>query len=173
MNRFDRIKEIYGSLDRRQRIAALTVLLGISGLTMIILGGGNENEQTEEIPQYSSEENVWTDYCGETERRLEGILAAIDGVGDVDVMITVSSSEEYIYAQAENTDESSKKLEYVTVRTDSGEEALLKKVNSPVITGVAVVCEGGRGDKVREEIYRTVTAILGISPGRIYVAPME
>jgi stage III sporulation protein AG len=88
-------------------------------------------------------------------------------------MISFSSTEEYIYAQAEKINGEKTENEYVTVRTDNGEEALLKQINTPEITGVAVVCGGGRSDRVREEIYRTVTAVLGIPAGRIYVAAME
>ena len=169
----DKLKELYGRLTGSRKAMTIAAALGIVGMIMILFSGGKEDDiQKESVPE-ATEESVWTDYCANTERRLEELLSAIDGVGEVKVMITVSSTEEYIYAQAESVNGDKKENEYVTVRTEKGEEALLKQVNTPVITGVAAVCEGGKSDRVREEIYRTVTAVLDISPSRIYVTAME
>ncbi|MGN0638688.1 MAG: hypothetical protein ACI4J0_09990 [Huintestinicola sp.] len=173
MEILDKLKGIYGRLTGSKKVMTVAAVLGIAGMMMILFCGGNEDEtQKESVPE-TPEESIWTDYCPQTERRLEELLSAIDGVGEVKVMITVSSTEEYIYAQAESVNGDKKEHEYVTVRTENGEEALLKQVNTPVITGVAAVCEGGRSDRVREEIYRTLTAVLDIPPSRIYVAAME
>lgn len=173
MQLINRLREICGNLTRSRKAMTAAAALGIAGMIMILFSGGKEDEKKTEIPVSSAEESVWTDYCADTERRLEEILSAIDGVGAVDVMITVSSTEEYIYAQAENVSGEKMQNEYVTVKTDKGEEALVRKVNTPVITGVAAVCEGGRSDRVKEEVYRTVTAVLGIPSSRVYVTAME
>lgn len=169
----DKLKELYGRLTGSRKAMTIAAVLGIVGMIMILLSGGKEDEIPKESVPETPEESVWTDYCADTERRLEELLSAIDGVGEVKVMITVSSTEEYIYAQAESVNGDKKENEYVTVRTEKGEEALLKQVNTPVITGVAAVCDGGKSDRVREEIYRTLTAVLDISPSRIYVTAME
>ncbi|MGN1105941.1 MAG: hypothetical protein ACI4RH_04760 [Huintestinicola sp.] len=169
----DKLKELYGRLTGSRKAMTIAAVLGIVGMIMILLSGGKEDEIPKESVPETPEESVWTDYCADTERRLEELLSAIDGVGEVKVMITVSSTEEYIYAQAESVNGDKKENEYVTVRTEKGEEALLKQVNTPVITGVAAVCDGGKSDRVREEIYRTLTAVLDIPPSRIYVTAME
>ncbi|MBQ5332366.1 MAG: hypothetical protein J6K92_03785 [Oscillospiraceae bacterium] len=173
MQIINRLRDIYYKLTKSKKAMTAAAALGIAGMVMILLSGGKEDENQTEIPASTAEESVWTDYCNNTEQRLEEILSAIDGVGAVEVMITVSSTEEYIYAQAENVSGDKIQSEYVTVRTENGEEALVRKVNTPVITGVAAVCEGGRSDRVKEEIYRTVTAVLGIPSSRIYVTAME
>ncbi|MCI7768268.1 MAG: hypothetical protein MSJ26_09880 [Oscillospiraceae bacterium] len=173
MQLINRLRGIYDKLTKSKKAMTAAAALGIAGMVMILLSGGKEDEKKTEIPVCSEEESVWTDYCSDTERRLEEILSAIDGVGAVEVMITVSSTEEYIYAQAENVSGDKMQNEYVTVKTDKGEEALVRKVNTPVITGVATVCEGGRSDRVKEEIYRTVTAVLGIPSSKVYVTAME
>ena len=59
------------------------------------------------------------------------------------------------------------------MKKDKNEEALVRKINAPSITGVVAVCEGGDSDRVREEIYRTITAALGIPSNRVYVTCME
>lgn len=173
MNIPDRLKEFYSRLTGSKKAMTAAAAVGIAGMLMILFFGGNENEEPKETIVTEPAANVWTDYCSDTERRLEELLSAIDGVGDVKVMISFSSTEEYIYAQAEKINGEKTENEYVTVRNGNSEEALLRQVNTPAITGVAVVCGGGKSDRVREEIYRTVTAVLGIPAGRIYVAAME
>ena len=173
MNIPDRLKEFYSKLTGSRKAMTAAAAVGIAGMLMILFFGGNENEESKETIVTEPASNVWTDYSSDTERRLEELLSAIDGVGDVKVMISFSSTEEYIYAQAEKINGEKSENEYVTVRNGNSEEALLRQVNTPDITGVAVVCGGGKSDRVREEIYRTVTAVLGIPAGRIYVAAME
>lgn len=173
MNIPDRLKEFYSRLTGSRKTMTAAAAVGIAGMLMILFWGGNENEESKETIVTEPASNVWTDYSSDTERRLEELLSAIDGVGDVKVMISFSSTEEYIYAQAEKINGEKTENEYVTVRNGNSEEALLRQVNTPDITGVAVVCGGGKSDRVREEIYRTVTAVLGIPAGRIYVAAME
>ena len=173
MNIPDRLKEFYSKLTGSRKAMTAAAAVGIAGMLMILFFGGNENEESKETIVTEPASNVWTDYSSDTERRLEELLSAIDGVGDVKVMISFSSTEEYIYAQAEKINGEKTENEYVTVRNGNSEEALLRQVNTPDITGVAVVCGGGKSDRVREEIYRTVTAVLGIPAGRIYVAAME
>lgn len=173
MNIPDRLKEFYSRLTGSRKAMTAAAAVGIAGMLMILFFGGNENEEPNETIVTEPTANVWTDYSSDTERRLEELLSAIDGVGDVKVMISFSSTEEYIYAQAEKINGEKTENEYVTVRNGNSEEALLRQVNTPDITGVAVVCGGGKSDRVREEIYRTVTAVLGIPAGRIYVAAME
>ena len=173
MNIPDRLKELYSRLTGSRKAMTAAAAVGVAGMLMILFFGGSRNEEPKENIVTEPASNVWTDYRSDTERRLEELLSAIDGVGDVKVMISFSSTEEYIYAQAEKVNGEKTESEYVTVRNGNSEEALLKQVSTPAITGVAVVCGGGKSDRVREEIYRTVTAVLGIPAGRIYVAAME
>lgn len=168
----DKIKQLVSRLHSDKRAAYLAAAAGIIGLLMILFSGGNKNEETAIV----TEENTaygWEGYCRSTEERLEAILSAIDGAGKVKVMISVSSTEEYVYAQSGSIDSDREEFDFVTVKKDKNEEALVRKINAPSITGVVAVCEGGDSDRVREEIYRTITAALGIPSNRVYVACME
>ena len=68
------------------------LLIGIA--PMLKTGGGKPKAQQEPVP--SAEE-----YAAALEHRLEGILGKIDGVGEVEVMITVKSGYTYTYAMTE------------------------------------------------------------------------
>ena len=169
----EKIKELYTRLISSRKAMTAAAALGILGMLMILFGGGEKKiEETEEDIR-SQTGTDWSGYCRETEERLENILSAIDGVGEVRVMVTVSSTEEYIYAEAEKISSDKAEREIAAVKADKGEEALVKKVNVPQITGVVAVCSGGNSDRVREDVYRAVTAALGISSSRVYVAAME
>lgn len=46
---------------------------------------------------------------------------------------------------------------------------MIIKLIQPKIRGVAVVCEGGGSDAVRQEITQAITAVLDISASRVYI----
>ena len=166
------IRELVRKLLSSKKAMTAAAALGIMGMLMILFSGGDKTEntvQTQDVPESAS----WSDYSTQTEERLETILSAIDGVGRVKVMVTVSSTEEYVYAEAEKLGADREERDYVTVKGSGGEEALVRKINVPVITGVVAVCDGGNSDKVREDVYRAVTAALGIPSNRVYVTAME
>ncbi len=166
-NIIERLRLITGS--RRTMTAAAA--LGILGMIMILFSGGNS--ENEEAAENTAEFSAWTDYCSETEMRLEGILSTIDGVGKTKVMVTTGSSEEYIYAVGESASGGREEYEHVILKKGSSEEALVETVRTPVITGVIVVCEGGASDRVCEDVYRAVTASLGIPSTKVHVAQMK
>lgn len=50
---------------------------------------------------------------------------------------------------------------------------MIIKLIQPKIRGVAVVCEGGGSDAVRQEITQAITAVLDISASRVYITKMS
>lgn len=178
----DRIKTELTELMRRltgsKRAMTIAAGLGILGMLLILFSGGSDDAPAQKIEtdvRTDSASNVsqWTDYKTAAEQELAGILSAIDGVGKVQVMITVSGSEEYVYAESVNSAAEREEREYVILKNGSAEEALVQSVKAPVIKGVVVVCEGADSDRVRERVYRAVTAALQIPTTLIYVAPMD
>ena len=116
-------------------------------------------------------------YVQDTELRLKEILEKIEGVGKAEVMVTVSGTEEYIYAQEEkvkdNEKDHSSENQYVLIGSGSRKEALLKKVVNPQISGVVIICEGGDSNIVKEKVYNSVSAAFDISSNQIYVAKLR
>lgn len=153
----------------------LIIILGLAGMLLILFSeifSDNENE-TEKINSMEEDSN-FENYAEDMEKQLENILEKIDGVGKTKVMITVESTEEYIYAQQEKTKQGendiSNENEYVIIGSGSEKEALLKKIVSPKISGVVIICEGGDSNIVKEKVYNTVSAVFNISSQRIFVA---
>ena len=83
MNIPDRLKEFYSRLTGSKKAMTAAAAVGIAGMLMILFWGGNENEKPKETIVTEPASNVWTDYSSDTEQRLEELLSAIDGVGDV------------------------------------------------------------------------------------------
>ena len=76
-------------------------------------------------------------------------------------------------SNGERTTESSRDESVVLVDGDSGDTGLLVQTIAPMIRGVAVVCEGGGSAAVKREVTETVSAALGLSREKIYVAKMK
>ena len=121
-------------------------------------------------------------YTENLEARLEEIISSIDGAGKTNVMITLETGEENVFAkqtktQREGNNDKSKEsdeYEYVIIKSaTSKEEGLLIEVGQPEIRGVAVVCEGAENLKVKESIISTVTSVLDIKTNKISISKMK
>ncbi|MCH5350175.1 MAG: hypothetical protein J1E40_12680 [Oscillospiraceae bacterium] len=112
-------------------------------------------------------------YANATQERLRVILTEIEGVGKAEVMLTITSTEEYVYAETIKRGASQAENGYVIIDKGSQKEALVKKINNPAISGVVIVCEGGDDPRVCEKVYKAVATALDISTSKIYVAEMK
>ncbi|MGN0620693.1 MAG: hypothetical protein ACI4I9_02395 [Porcipelethomonas sp.] len=170
-----RAEQLFGRL-RGIKGTKFIVFLGIAGIAAIFLSdilfsGEKENKNsTDEITDTGGYEA----YVSETESRLCDMLEKIDGVGKADVMLTVSGTEEYIYAEEEKTnidsERTAKEKKYVVIGGGSGKEALLRKIENPEISGVVIVCEGGDSNIVKEKVINAVSAAFDLSSKKIFVA---
>lgn len=120
------------------------------------------------------------------EQRLEEILSHVDGVGQVEVMIVLKSSEEKVwrvdrdtsYSITQETDQNggSRRVESQEVTENtilSGqtrkEEPLLAKEMKPEISGVIISAEGGKSPQVQAEISAAVEALFDVPSHKIKV----
>ena len=96
-------------------------------------------------------------------------------------MLTVESTEEYVYAEevkqskTGGVDNKSQQNEnkLVLIEQNGQKEALVQQIKKPTVSGVVVVCEGGGNATVCENIYKTVSTALGIPISNIYVAKIK
>ena len=149
-----------------------------AGLLMIILILVSDFNKEEEKERSDADVNVLSFtsaelYADETEKRLCETLTEIEGVGKAKVMLTITSTEEYVYAESVKSGTSQTENSYVIIDKGSQKEALVKKINNPAISGVLIVCEGGDDPKVCERIYNAVSTALNIPTNKIYVAEMK
>lgn len=154
--------------------------LGLAGILIIFLSeystGGEKKSAGDEADGVCSAE-----YCEYLEDKVTQIVESIEGAGKARVMITISETEEYIYATNEkdvrkNTEKSNdinNQSDYVIIDKNSDDGGLLLKTIEPKVRGVAVVCEGGNDTKVQEQIYSAVGAVLNVSISRISISKLS
>ena len=172
------MKKVRKLLSKEQRYK-LVIFIGLLGIALIFISdiiSDPDKDTSSDIVTVQSTEDP-DKYSADIENRLEKVLATVSGVGQCDVMVTVSSTTEYIYAEnvTGSTDnngednEQSYKKEIVFIEQNGEKEALVRKTVRPQISGVMIVCEGGGDVKVKERIIRAVSTLLGVSSDKICV----
>ena len=115
-------------------------------------------------------------------RELEEILGAMNGVGQVKVMLTVDSDGERQLAQDTQLSYSgdtaapedySRRSETVRLDGSGGDEAVVVRRTYPTYRGALVVCQGGGNAEVRLAVTEAVTALTGLSADRVAVAKWQ
>ncbi len=130
-----------------------------------------------------------SDYVEELEERLSGILSKMSGVGQVEVMITLSASEELVVEKdtpvnrSSTNENDSSGGSRVIAQTD-GEEATVYRTNGsesepyviktlyPKVEGVVVVAEGAGNGTVNKSIVDMVQVLFDLDAHKVKVVKM-
>lgn len=123
------------------------------------------------------------------EKRLQEILGKMEGVGKIQVMVTLEDNGEQILEKDEKesrteTGEGSGEnartateveLEYaaIFVEEDGNKTPYIVQVKNPKVKGVVVVCEGGGNSQVAQNISKAIGALFSIETHKIMVMKME
>ena len=148
-------------------LEALAALLGI--VLMLLPGGNAEAEPTAGRPDAEAFDR------GAVQEEMENILRAIDGVGELRLMLTVDSGTKRELAQDTTAERSGsedvkRKSETVVVGTGSGtQEVVVTNRVYPRYVGALVVCEGGGSAGVRLAVTQAVSALTALPSDKITV----
>lgn len=144
------------------------------------IGGNTSNE----------EESKFKDIELAYERRLKQILENIAGVGDVQVLVTIESTEELVLeknmressqvtnekdtnAASRNITEVTRSGEVVLYQISGNQNPLVLKYIKPKIRGVVVVAKGAENITVKKMLSEAVERGLDVPPHRISVLPRK
>lgn len=155
----------------------LIVLLGLSGMVLILLSGllpeKSADSKAADPPAADIYEAAPEAYRAALEERLTALLSCMEGVGDVTVMITLGGSAEQIYAEEVKASRSENSAQTesapVLTRVSGNEAALISETKYPPVQGAAIICTGGDHAAVKERITNAAAALLGIPAAQIYV----
>jgi len=142
-------------------------------------GGGQE-----------ADSDAGEEYAAQMEKRLEEILGRMEGVGRVQVMITLESSEELIvekeapYSRSATTESdfqggsrtiNQTEMQDNTVYRTQGNssEPYVVKTLTPKVQGVVVVAQGAGTGNVNRTIVELVQALFDIEAHKVRVVKME
>ena len=146
------------------------LVLGI-GILLLLLPANKQAEISAINEQQSK--NKWIEI-----EELSNILQAVDGAGNVQVLLSVSEGERTVYQVNEDRtgtgDNQRNKIDTVIV-TDANrnENGLVSQINPPKYLGAIVVCQGADSPVVKLAITQAVAKITGLDTGSICVLKMK
>lgn len=163
----------------------LIVGLGLLGMACILASSflPSQKQQAERTEAAFSEEA----YTRALEKRLRELIEAVEGVGRAEVLVTLVSSQQTVYAteRKEQSDaledisgEGKRRTQhsqqtqqsYLLVDQGSGRrQALVETQLAPEIKGVVVVCRGADSKLVHARVTDVVTTALGIGANKVCV----
>lgn len=134
-------------------------------------------------PQRSDDDPQQTDHVAAEEKvdlthQLQSILAQIEGVGRVEVLLTIKTGETTVYKSDEDvsTSENSSTIRTETViitGSDRQQQPLVSQILSPEYLGAVVVCQGAGDVKVCLAVVEAVSKATGLGTDRITVLKMK
>lgn len=167
-------KQILGKLRSDKKRAAVLILCGLA-LVLLALSEWTFPRTKTETAQTTQPQA----YAKQMETRLAELIRSIEGAGKTQVLVTLRTGEETVWARNDSMDSEAdasrvqSEQTYVLVRSGSDETGLQLKTITPAVQGVAVVCEGADDPQVQQRITQTVTAALGIGAGHVSVVKMK
>lgn len=165
----------------------LVVALGLCGILLLLLsefslGGGKAGKTT----QANQPADTTGNYAKELSDQLEQLLGQMQGVGKIQVMLTLESGSQAVYAttvktstttngleQQQNTTQQSYEDDYVLVDGADGKQALVEVTQMPEVRGVVVLCEGAGDIATVKQVTDAVSVVLGVSTNRICVSKLS
>ena len=149
-------------IDKLKNIKGIgLIIIGIiAGIVLIIIGNIDFTPTVEIVAKPE------VNYIDQLEEKITQLLESIDGVTSVNVMLTLESGSEYIYAQ----DRNGEVRDYVIIsEADKSESPILVKEVNPQIRGIAVVCRGGNNSAVQSQIINLLSTLFNLPSNRIFV----
>ena len=180
------LKNIWGSEGkeplRLQDIGLPKILVIVAvGIVLLVLSlpgtGGSQKkigkqENSSDVTSEEASEQIALDameqYNKKIEKELCELLRKVDGVGDVQVMITLASSEERVTLQNDSAT-----TESVLVRKDGQDTPYLVQILTPEIEGVVVVASGADSGQTDTEIIAAVQALFPVQAHKIRVMKIK
>ena len=151
------MKKILNSIKSKYIIPIVLIIIGII-LLAIPSKKAERSDQNTELDILS--------YANEIETKLTELLLKVDGIEEVNVMITFENIGEQVMAE----NKSSSSSEYVIISGGDIDEGIKLTEIFPTVRGASIVCTNGNDAVVKEKITSLVSSALGIPTNRITVA---
>lgn len=155
-------KNFINDLAGKRKLSIIIVML-ILGFALII--GGSAATKGPEKSSTSDSDEMY--YSRMMEQRLEDFLKKVNGIKEVQVLVTVDGGNEYEYAEKGDSD--GYPTDYLIIENSDGREAAVIRQIYPKIRGIGVSCTNGDKASVKNEVIKLLSAALGISANKIEV----
>lgn len=168
-NFLEKLRDMWDKFKKNKKIqiGLLIVFLLVIILVYFLAIKIPDNEET--TANESQETTSTSSYVEYLEDKLVNVLSSIEGVGKLDVIITLDSGFEYIYATEESVkDTSSGKLTTSNIVLVSGQPIIVKEIY-PIIKGVVVVSSGAKDLGVKLNLLNAVQTVLEVPNANITI----
>ena len=198
----DDIKDFFEKNSKIKNLSLICLVFTFVLIVMNVLGSSNIlNSKITSISNGSSKnesnidlsnEKVMTsdDYEEKQKADLINILKKMDGVGDVDVMISFENGEEKVPAYdkteqkstTEETDtqggkrvnnQNNDNSTVVMTQNEGKNEPFILTTYKPKIVGIVIVAEGAENSKTKYEIEQAVSKLYNVSLDKVNVYSMK
>lgn len=149
---------------KRYKYALLVLLLGMA---LLLIPKEKEEVQTPAVQEQE-------DYATQMELRLTDILSNIEGVGKVEVALTLERGSYTHYHQDLQQSENAEEWKTVILSEGSAyDKAAVTTVDYPRFQGALIVCQGGGNATVQLRLVEAVAALTGLRSDKITVVKMK
>ncbi len=140
----------------KSKIIIISIL--VLGLVLILYS----SLKGKEASASKKEEFSCEAYTKELEEKLENFLLDIEGIRNVNVIITLDTSGGEIYTKNNSS------LNFSSIISSTSSPVYVGEIY-PSVRGVAISCTNGSNDEIKNKITKLVSAYLGISTNRIEI----
>ncbi len=154
------------------------MILILAGLLLAVIAipveQKEEREDTETPAVLEETKTREEEYESRMEQRLEELLEKVEGVGQVQVMLTFEGTGEKKVEKDVALDLEERREETVyEERGNSERTPYVTSETNPEVKGVLVIAQGGGNSRVRQEILEAAQALFGIDAHKIKIMKME
>lgn len=201
----EEIKKIFNQ-KQLKNLMALCLVLGFVLIAMNVLipnskvitnnklsGTNNQGDQNNNSPLKDSNETVQVEEKNYEENQkieLKNILKKMNGVGNVEVMMSFEQGEQKVPAYDKNTQKSTTEetdneggkrvnnqdtdgTKVVMKTSDGNNEPFVLTTYKPKICGVIIIAEGAENSKTKYEIEQAVSKLYNLSLDKVNVYSMK
>ena len=158
------------------------LLVALVGVVLLLWPAGKPSGGESKTPPETRTAVSEDDALQAQEERMRAILSKIAGVGELELMLTVESTQEREFAvdtelsysgQTAAPDDYTRRSETVLVSGNEGDAPVVARYVSPTYRGAVVVCQGGGNAEVKLAVTQAVAALTGLSSDRITVVKCQ
>ncbi len=161
----DRVDKIFEKIKANKKIQIILVAIAFLLVISILFIPSFEDSSVKDSDSVS-------EYVSILEDKLSKTLSKVDGVGRVDVIITIESGMQTVLAYKTTVTENNGVIERVETPIIVNGKTVVLKENYPEISGVLIVCEGADNIAVKNRILQATVSLLNIKLNQIELLKM-
>lgn len=170
------LESLWNSI-KKYKYATLILIIGI-GLFLLPASGKEEKENIQD----KADCEIPVEYELDMEKRISAILSQIEGVGKVEVILTLKQGAEnhFLMDQTNRTENKDGVSIMDTVektviisKGNSYDEAMITRTDYPLFQGALIVCEGGGDAEIKLQLTQAVAALTNLSSHNITILKMK